>query len=106
VRQGPFCVFNKIRVDLHVISGLGTVDKFRPKSISADNFRCKLSVLGFIDIRSRNPRLTAVGISCADHASPSYPQRLALTSPTSGGLSVGIVRLRKTGTELSFFSFF
>jgi hypothetical protein len=28
-----------------------------------------------------------------------YPQRLALTSPTSGGRSVGIVRLRTKGTE-------
>jgi hypothetical protein len=35
-----------------------------------------------------------------------YPQRLALTSPTSGGRSVGIVRLRTTTTELSFFFFF
>jgi hypothetical protein len=31
-----------------------------------------------------------------------YPQKLALTSPTSGGRSVGIVRLRTTATE--FFS--
>jgi hypothetical protein len=29
-----------------------------------------------------------------------YPQRLALTSPTSGGRSVGIVRLRTTATEI------
>jgi hypothetical protein len=35
-------------------------------------------------LRSRKPRLTAVGIRSAD------PQRLALTSPTSGG------RLRST----------
>jgi hypothetical protein len=32
-----------------------------------------------------------------------YQQRLALTSPTSGGRSVGIVRLRITATEFSFF---
>jgi hypothetical protein len=32
-----------------------------------------------------------------------YPQTLALTSPTSGGRSVGIVRLRTTATEFSFF---
>jgi hypothetical protein len=32
-----------------------------------------------------------------------YPQTLALTSPTSGGSSVGIVRLRTTATEFSFF---
>jgi hypothetical protein len=31
-----------------------------------------------------------------------YPKRLALSSPTSGGLSVGIVRLRNTATEYSF----
>jgi hypothetical protein len=40
-----------------------------------------------------------VGIRCADHATP----QLALTSPTSSGRSVGIVRLRTTTTEFSFF---
>jgi hypothetical protein len=35
---------------------------------------------------------TAVGICCTDHSTPSIPKRLALTSPTIGGLSVGIVR--------------
>jgi hypothetical protein len=34
---------------------------------------------------------TAIGIHCADHATPSNPQKLALTSPTSGGRLVGIV---------------
>jgi hypothetical protein len=34
---------------------------------------------------------------------PLYPQKLVLTSPTSGGHSVGIVRLRTTATEFSFF---
>jgi hypothetical protein len=28
-----------------------------------------------------------------------YPQKLALTSPTSGGRSIGIVRLRTKATE-------
>jgi hypothetical protein len=31
-----------------------------------------------------------VGIRCADHVTPLYPQKLALTSPTGGGRSVGI----------------
>jgi hypothetical protein len=34
------------------------------------------------------------------YATPLYPQKLALTSPTSGGRSVGIVRSRtKKATE-------
>jgi hypothetical protein len=31
-----------------------------------------------------------------------YPQKLALTSPTSGGFSVGIVRSRTQTTEFNF----
>jgi hypothetical protein len=42
---------------------------------------------------------TAVGICHADHMAPLYPQKLALTSPTSGGRSVGIVHLRTKATE-------
>jgi len=38
-------------------------------------------------------RLTAMGIRCADHVTPLYPHKLALTSPTGGGRSVGIVSL-------------
>ena len=44
----------------------------------------------------------AVGIRCADHVTPLYPQKLALTSPTGGGRSVGIVRSRTKATEFSF----
>jgi hypothetical protein len=44
---------------------------------------------------------TAVGIRHADHVAPLYPQKLALTSPTSGGRSVGIVRSRTEATEFS-----
>ena len=47
-------------------------------------------------------RLTAVGIRCADHVTPLYPQKLALTSPIGGGRSVGIVRSRTKATEFSF----
>jgi hypothetical protein len=39
---------------------------------------------------SRWPRVTA------------YPQKLALTSPTSGDRSVGIVRSRTQATEITF----
>ena len=49
-----------------------------------------------------NRRLTAVGTRCADHVTPLYPQKLALTSPTSGSCSVGIVRVRTKATEFSF----
>jgi len=52
--------------------------------------------------RSRKQRLTAVGTRCADHVTPLYPQQLALTSPTGGGRSVGIVRVRTKATEFSF----
>jgi hypothetical protein len=43
-----------------------------------------------------NRDLTAVGIRCADHVIPLYPQKLSLTSPT-----VGIVRSRTKATEFS-----
>jgi hypothetical protein len=46
--------------------------------------------------------LTAVGIRCADHATPSTSKKLALTSPTSGGRSVGIVHLRTKDMEFIF----
>jgi hypothetical protein len=41
-----------------------------------------------------------MGIRRADHATPLYPQKLELTSPTSGGRSVGVVRSRTKATEL------
>jgi hypothetical protein len=36
--------------------------------------------------------ITTVGIRRADYATPLYSKKLALTSPTSGGRSVGIAR--------------
>jgi hypothetical protein len=46
-----------------------------------------------------------------DHKDPSglprgtlYPQKLAITSPTSGGRSVGIIRSRTQATEFSFYA--
>ena len=41
-----------------------------------------------------------MGNRCADHVTFLYPQKLALTSPTGGGRSVGIVRSRTKATEL------
>jgi hypothetical protein len=48
----------------------------------------------------RKPMLRPKGIRRTDHVTPHYPQKLALTSPTSGGGSVGIVLLRIKATEL------
>ena len=45
-----------------------------------------------------------MGISCADHVTPLHTQTLALSSPTGGGRSVGIVRLRTKATEFSLVS--
>ena len=42
-----------------------------------------------------------MGTRCADHVTPLYPQKLALTSPTGGGRSVGIFRVRTKATEFS-----
>jgi len=36
---------------------------------------------------------------------PLYPQKLALTSPTGGGRSVGIVRVRTKATEFYLFRY-
>jgi hypothetical protein len=52
---------------------------------------------------NRKPKLTAVRIRCADHTTASIRQKLALTSPTSGGRSVGIVRLRTEAMEFVLF---
>ena len=45
-----------------------------------------------------------MGTRCADHVTPLYPQKLALTSLTGGGRSVGIVRSRTKATEFSLVS--
>jgi hypothetical protein len=45
---------------------------------------------------------TAVRIRRADHPTPTYLQKLALTSPTSGGRWVRIVLSQTQATEFSF----
>ena len=47
-----------------------------------------------------------MGIHCADHVTPLYPEKLALTSPTGGGRSVGIVRSRTKATGVCLFVVF
>jgi hypothetical protein len=49
---------------------------------------------------------TAVGIRHADHVAPSIRKKLAITSPTSGGRSVGVVRLRTQTMEFVFVCLF
>jgi hypothetical protein len=51
----------------------------------------------------RKTRLTTGGIRCADYANTLYAQKLELTSPTRGGSSVRIVRLRTKGHGVYFF---
>jgi hypothetical protein len=46
-----------------------------------------------------------VEIRHADHVALSIRKKLAITSPTSGGRSVGIVRSRTQTIEISFFLF-
>jgi hypothetical protein len=45
---------------------------------------------------------TAVGIRHADHVATSISKKLVMTSPTSGGRSVCIVRSRTQTMEFSF----
>jgi hypothetical protein len=54
------------------------------------------------DLETKN---TAVGTRRADHETPLYPQKLALTSPTSGGLLVGIVRSWTRATEFFLYGY-
>jgi hypothetical protein len=50
--------------------------------------------------KSRNPKLTAGGTGALTTRHP-LSAKLVLTSPTSGGRSVGIVYLRTKATEFS-----
>jgi hypothetical protein len=52
--------------------------------------------------------IMAVGICRTDHATPLYPQKLLLTSPTSSDRLVGIVHSQTKAMELviKIFQFF
>jgi hypothetical protein len=55
-----------------------------------------LTLLCFLSITE----MMAMGICRADYATSLYQQKLALTSPTSGGRWVGMVRSRTKATQL------
>jgi len=77
-------------------SGTGSTQSREPREVNWGATWMKKSS----GSRSRKQRWTAVGTRCADHVTPLYPQKLALTSPTGGGRSVRIVRVRTKVTEL------
>jgi hypothetical protein len=52
----------------------------------------------------KKTEITAVRIRRADHATPFIREKLVLTSPTSGGRLVGMVRSRTKAREFSFFN--
>jgi hypothetical protein len=49
---------------------------------------------------------TAIGIRHADYVAPSIRKKLAITTPTSGGRSVGVVRSRTQTMEFFFIDTF
>jgi hypothetical protein len=54
------------------------------------------------ELHDRKSENTAVGIRLSDHVAPSIRKNLAITSPTSGGRSVCVVRSRTQTIEFSF----
>jgi hypothetical protein len=73
--------------------------EFNPHPLYSISLRLVFNLLSLSWKRkSGKPRITAVGIRGS-----LYPQKLTLTSPTSGGPSVGIDRSRTQATEFGFF---
>jgi hypothetical protein len=90
--RGPECHSRRYQISWEVVG----LERGQPNlvRITEDLLEWKSSGSG-----SRKPRLTAVGIRCADHATLSIRKKSARTSPTGWGRSVGIVRLRTKATE-------
>jgi hypothetical protein len=56
-----------------------------------------------VDALVEKTEITAYGIRRADYPTPLYPRKLTLTSPTSGGRSVGVVSSQTQGTKFVLF---
>jgi hypothetical protein len=78
-----------------------------PKWDSNPRSQCWSRRSQFVPYTARPLRSAAVGIRHADNVAPSIRKKLSLTSLTSGGRSVGIVRLRTQAMEffMSVFEF-
>jgi hypothetical protein len=73
----------------------------RPRRRCVNSIKMYVGRIGWSDVLlAFENENTAVKIRRADYAAPPYPQKLALTSTTSGAHSVRIVRLRTKITEL------
>jgi hypothetical protein len=94
----------------HIYPLSNSLTIFKDKLSQTPYFNCKKYCTGIIEVFIRIQLIslflriqtenTAVGIRCADHATHSIrKKKLARTSPTSGGRSLGIVRLRTKATE-------
>jgi hypothetical protein len=57
------------------------------------------------ELLGKKSRIRPLGILCADYTTPLYIPKLALTLPTSGDRSVGIVRSRTQAMEFVIFLF-
>jgi hypothetical protein len=71
-----------------------------PKWDSNPRSQCWNGRRKFMPYTARPLRSAAVGIRHADHVAPSIRKKLALTSVTSGGRSVGIVRFWTEAMEI------
>jgi hypothetical protein len=73
-------------------------------SMATCSFNCWKLGLQYVLCQSRKPRLTAMGICCADHATPSNRKCWHLLRLQAAvARSVGIVPLRTKATKFSFF---